>query len=677
MATIPGTGRFTALVTVFALAFTGAVVALTGPYGSPPFHPPTRPIGLDALAPGPTAAGAAMQVVAHQDDDLYFMNPDVDRAVRAGTDNVTVFLTAGEADGRNGPGGRRNPEAYAAARDNGSRAAYAFMALGDRAARWERHSIRLRDGAYAEFDRLADAPNIKLVFLNTRKEEGLGAHGRLRTLWSGRERELDTLAPLDEPAGGPYAYTRDGLIDSLVDLMRAQRPTVVRTLDPDPDRQTHDAKHPEHADSGGVSDHQDHTAAAQFAWAALRRYNAERPAARAAAIAYRGYYNERWPHNLAPDARARKDEIDSVYGWTDRVHYCPGRADCGDLKVRDTAPGTNWPQSTTYRFPDAGPRPVLGADGRLTAWAVLGGRVTRWTQERVGAAAWSAPQAGSAPGDGELAPGPAAVRTADGRIRVFVLRLGGARRGDRDRFEVLTAIEAAPGGELGPWQDLGGPDGGARGLGPPLVQADGAGGLHVFARNRGKGLSTRYLAAGSADWSPWRDLGGAEIVEGPTAVTRPDGGITVFGTARDGIRRWDVTGDRSAVPGTIAADHPVGPPTASVGVDGRVTVAYRRAGTAAIVSMVEAEPGRWQPAGERAAGVGYESLTQLPGPAGTTTILTRDAAGNPVAVDAAGVPTTLDDHAAPTDPTGAVDGDGHPTALWLSRDGSLRTARLP
>lgn len=202
MPMIPGTGRFVAVVGVLAVAITVTVVKLTGPFGSPPYHSPTRATGIEALAPRPEASGAVMQIVAHQDDDLYFMNPDVDQAVRVGTDLVTVFLTAGEADGRNGPGGRPDPEAYAAARNNGSRAAYAFMALGDRAAAWERHSVRLRDGAHAELDTLVGAPNVKLVFLNTRKEEGIGADGRLRTLWNGKERELDTLAPRDEPAGG-------------------------------------------------------------------------------------------------------------------------------------------------------------------------------------------------------------------------------------------------------------------------------------------------------------------------------------------------------------------------------------------------------------------------------------------------------------------------------------------
>ncbi|MFI1384773.1 PIG-L family deacetylase [Embleya sp. NPDC020886] len=675
MAMIPGTGRFTAVVGVLALGFALAVVKVTGPYGSPPYHAPTSPIGIETLAPRSGPTGAVMQVVAHQDDDLYFMNPDVDRAVRAGTDSVTVFLTAGEADGRNGPGGRPDPSAYAAARNNGSRAAYAFMALGDRAARWERHSVRLRDGAHAELDHLVDAPNIKLVFLNTRKEEGIGAHGRLRTLWNGTERELDTLAARDEPAGGPYAYTRDGLIDSLADLMRAQTPTVVRTLDPDPDRQRHDRAHPAHADNGGVSDHQDHTAAARFTWEALRRYNDTRPAANAAAIAYRGYYNERWPHNLAPEARERKDGITRVYGWTDRVRYCPGRVDCGDLKVRDTAARSNWPQSTTYRFPDAGPRPVLGADGRLTAWAVLGGRITRWTQDGVGAATWSPARSMPGPGDGELAPGPAAVRTADGRIAVFALRIGGARRADRDRFEIVTATEATPGGTLGPWRALGSPDDGERGPGAPVVQADGTGGLHVFVRNRDKGISTRFRPAGSEAWSPWRDLGGGEIVEGLSAVTRPDGGVSVFGTAREGIRHWDVVGDRSGPPGTIAAERPVGPPAASVGADGRIGVAYRRAGAAEIASVLEVGPGTWSPGASRGAGAGYEALYPLPRPDGTTDLGTRDDRGRPVLVGPAGAALVLDEPAVAVGPTLASDGAGAPVALWLGPDGTLRTAR--
>lgn len=40
-----------------------------------------------------------MQVVAHEDDDILFMNPDLSNAIANGTPSVTVFVTAGNVTG--------------------------------------------------------------------------------------------------------------------------------------------------------------------------------------------------------------------------------------------------------------------------------------------------------------------------------------------------------------------------------------------------------------------------------------------------------------------------------------------------------------------------------------------------------------------------------------------------
>src|SRR5690348_2456392 len=67
-----------------------------------------------------------MQIVAHEDDDILFMNPDVYNMIAAGYGNVTIYLTAGEADGS--VDGTQSREVFAANRQKGIRAAYAAMA---------------------------------------------------------------------------------------------------------------------------------------------------------------------------------------------------------------------------------------------------------------------------------------------------------------------------------------------------------------------------------------------------------------------------------------------------------------------------------------------------------------------------------------------------------------------
>lgn len=62
--------------------------------------------GLPVAGPRPALM---MQILAHPDDDLYFMNPDTQQALAAGTPLVCVYLTAGESFGLNKIPGRARP----------------------------------------------------------------------------------------------------------------------------------------------------------------------------------------------------------------------------------------------------------------------------------------------------------------------------------------------------------------------------------------------------------------------------------------------------------------------------------------------------------------------------------------------------------------------------------------
>lgn len=48
-----------------------------------------------ALDPSPTPTMVDVNIVAHQDDDILFMNPDILKSVVAGHRQVTVFITSG------------------------------------------------------------------------------------------------------------------------------------------------------------------------------------------------------------------------------------------------------------------------------------------------------------------------------------------------------------------------------------------------------------------------------------------------------------------------------------------------------------------------------------------------------------------------------------------------------
>ncbi|MEU8135564.1 PIG-L family deacetylase [Streptodolium elevatio] len=632
----PGTRRFLVGTVLVALLVATATAVAVRPY----LHPrqaARNVVPLAELGSAPPPAGTAVQFVAHQDDDLYFMNPDVARTIASGAGSVTVYLTAGESDGRNGPGARRDPNAYAAARNNGARAAHAAMATGDRSSPWHRQSVRLRGGAVAELDTLVAAPRVRLLFLNTSKQEKfMSRTARLRTLWDGSGKELSTLVPDGSRAGGPYTYTRAELIASLADLLRTVRPTLIRTMDPDPDHQVHDARHPRGTDFGDHSDHQDHTAAALFAWEALREYAGPGGGRHVTVTAYRGYYNERWPANLGPGALAAKRGPLDIYGWADGENYCKDPAGCGDRKVGGRALDGPWPRSTTYRYPAGGLWLAAEPDRRLSAWAVVDGAIARWRESAPGSGEWHGPEMFAGPGEGVLAPGLALVRTPDGRMHVFALRIAPGGKGRPQRQDIVGAVETVPGGALGGWSSLGAPDptGGppgaadGRGVGEPVAAAGGDGRLHVFVRDHSKGVSTRVMSASGAGkdggWGPWTALGGGDVVEGLAAVTAADGHVEVFGTGRDSVHRWSQAVDGTVrVNAELPADRPVGPPAVARDAEGRLLVVHREAGSGRVVVVRQHAPG-----------AGWEEPFVLPATAGTD----ADPAGfGAVAADGGGV----------------------------------------
>src|SRR5690349_15438 len=87
---------------------------------------------VDADEAEATAAGTELNIVAHEDDDLLFMSPDLPASIRRGNTVETVYLTAGDADAG---------EAYWRGREDGIRAAYARMAgVEDR---WNQSTVRI------------------------------------------------------------------------------------------------------------------------------------------------------------------------------------------------------------------------------------------------------------------------------------------------------------------------------------------------------------------------------------------------------------------------------------------------------------------------------------------------------------------------------------------------------
>ncbi len=201
--------------------------------------------GTDAGAGGGTGGSeptgpAHVVVVAHQDDDLLFINPDLKNAIDAKEPLTTVYLTSGNA----GEG-----MTYVTEREFGIKSAYAFMA--GVANSW---TCGLEDyaGKAIETCRLVGA-DVQLVFLRLVDGFADGSlAGSLKSLWRG------TASSSTAVDGSGLSFTRQALVDSLVALYAKEAATEIYTTD-------FSFEHRE-------NDHSDHENAGLFALAASAQH---------------------------------------------------------------------------------------------------------------------------------------------------------------------------------------------------------------------------------------------------------------------------------------------------------------------------------------------------------------------------------------------------------------------
>ncbi|MFF0465949.1 PIG-L family deacetylase [Micromonospora zamorensis] len=645
-----------------------------------------------------------LQILAHTDDDLYFMVPDLLQTLRAGTAVVCVYLTAGEADGRNVPTSDRNRldypqdfEGYTTGRQSGLRAAYSAIVTGRRDAVWKRTTLDVRDGVVAEVNTFEEGCSpVTLIFLNLRMGPG-DARVRLRTLWTGDSEAQETLRPTDSPipgASGSYRFTREGLLTTLVDLLEAYQPSVVRVMDPDPDH-TKYGDGPTH-----YCDNEDHTAAALFAMEALRRYDVAGHPQRVTTESYRGYWNKLWPFNLSGAAFAEKVKYLSIYGGEDG-HKCDQPLLCGDRQLGNRSYNRGYGQSTTYRYHGSTSWLRRMRDGRLAAFGVLDGRPARWLESAAGSGTWTGPESfgGSAGADEEaFLPLLEVVRDTDGRLHAFGIRATFSANIYGHVRDVVLASETDRQGEFADWENLGNPYNGSgpnpikrREIGSPAAVVDGKGRLRFFVRNFGSGMSARVREL-DGTWGPWLDHGGRSQ-DGYHAIRTCRGTIELYGgSVGDGVQPGIVRWSQQNAEGAIEPAYntllpaPAGPPTVVELPDGRLLLLVRQPNTAWVVAYRQERPGgRWDPTAHFLGGDGGIGLLAAlvlnddqgvviaqRNDAGRISVCLQPAAGDGFHtrwVDLGGSPV-LRTPAIETDATGL------PTVAVVGADGRLRSIRL-
>ncbi|AUG79803.1 LmbE family protein [Kitasatospora sp. MMS16-BH015] len=575
------------------------------------------------------AGGAAdlsfVHVIAHPDDNLYFMNPDLDQAVASGAPCVTVCLTDGESDGRNILHAERREvpadrPAYTRARINGLAASYAVMATGEELSPWDVELVSYLPGLQAELHTLRAAPHVQLVFpaLVEARAVSLPRAESLRGLWLGQTDRLATLPPARSKLAPGATYTREQVTATLAAVLDHYRPTVVRTLDPNPE---HAPEKPGRPGGAVYLDHQDHTYSAYFAQAAAARHFAAGKGRAASVESYLGYVNAGLPHNLDAPAVARKTHLLDVYGWTDD-RDCGDPAGCGDRKVGGGALRNGWAQSTRYRAPGSGEWLVLGADGVLHAFALLNGAAVWWRGGTGAAGSWRGPEKIEGDGlEGQLQ----VVKQASGQLRLFGVRTVLEYEAGKHRREIVTCEQEDSGSGFGEWTSLGAPDGDdpvksmEAGYPTALALADGT--VQVFARNWGGSVSVRTL---DDDWQalPLPPDAGPAVQDGLGVVVDGAGLSHVFAPGRT-VVHWASTepGGLLRPAGPTGLPTPGGPVSARV-AEGALVVEFREPKSAKVLTARRTGQA-WKVVGETAGPGGFGRVSAVEG-----AVAVRDGQGH-------------------------------------------------
>ncbi|MDG6102294.1 PIG-L family deacetylase [Dactylosporangium aurantiacum] len=486
--------------------------------------------------------GHVMHVVAHPDDDLFFINPDVSAAIDAQLPVVTVYVTAGQLTGNGSTDGQR-----ARNRQLGVMAAYAQM-CGISTPQWTGTTLWSSGRQVEAYTLQGTAAPVELVFVNL-------PDGGLDAINSGQSRT--TVLVTGGLVTRTFSSVKADVVGLLAGLMARYQPTVVHTLDQLPDTRYA----PEHAD---------HVAVAKFAALAAAAYCDALPL-----VNHRCYTVQDSPADLNATDRAAKQMMINAYATYDSGVY-----------------NTGWVDSTYLRWPRGGAWMGRNADGRLQLFVVRGGVLWTWVQSAGGA--WNTPQVLGGAG-GELACTIAVGANADGRLQVFGRRL-------TDHKIVSTYQTAVNGGWAASWVDLGNPNtayGNGDQVGAPSCVLLGNGRILLVVRNGGGGVSAKTQTGPNVGFpAAWTDLGGSDVQGELSGVVNPTGCVELVAATRTGILHWyqNTVGGALVLNTTFPGTVPASLPSTVLLQDGTVAVTYRGVGGEVVVNRQAAPAAGWNAA---------------------------------------------------------------------------------
>jgi LmbE family N-acetylglucosaminyl deacetylase len=204
------------------------------------------PITLDQLPNTVCAGPSSLNIVAHQDDDLLFMNPDIIHDIKDGRCVRTVYLTAGD----NGAG-----QFYWLSREQGSEAAYSKMVGANPI--WVQRIAKLSTNDYVTVANPRGNSKISLIFMHL-PDGNINGTGFSASNYESLQKlgygQIGVIHSVDRQS----TYSSGQLTTALTDLMYAYQPTDIRTQANFVSKQ--------------YPDHSDHMAVGRYVKAAYAQY---------------------------------------------------------------------------------------------------------------------------------------------------------------------------------------------------------------------------------------------------------------------------------------------------------------------------------------------------------------------------------------------------------------------
>lgn len=232
-----------------------------------------------------------MNIVAHQDDDLLFMNPDLQHQIDMKYCVRTVYVTSGDAG---------QSSQYWLSRERASESAYAYMFGLGTSVIWTQRTVTI--GAHEFVTVVNPKGNMQVSLIFMRLPDGnLTGHGfnssgfqSLAELASGK---IPRLLAVD----GQSYYSASDLVKALTDLMTIYTPTIINTQAA--------------VNLGGqFSDHSDHVTVGQFV---NKSYDLYQDQANVSLNHYIGYPIRGYDENVFGDDLNRKTNAFLAYATFD------------------------------------------------------------------------------------------------------------------------------------------------------------------------------------------------------------------------------------------------------------------------------------------------------------------------------------------------------------------------